>query len=419
MKNPVVALVILLLAAAGLTAAVLLPDDASVPDAPSARAVNTDSELTMEDTMPGDLGYRPPNPEPEIDRAALARETATLLKQIPTTIVNSLMVDEPEPTAEEHERLHDMVWIPGGAFVMGNNHGPPDEAPRHPVALDGFWMDATEVTNAQFSEFVDATGYVTLAEKPPQLTSLQEGVDSEHLAILEEMNEPGSICSLPLNSRADIDPNQGAYSWWQYVVGADWRHPEGPASSIDDRMDHPVVHVSWHDAQAWCEWAGRRLPTEAQWEYAARGGHDARVYPWGNTRQPDGRWLQNIWQGEFPVEDTGEDGYTRTSPVGSFTANDFGLHDMSGNVWEWCSDYYRPDYYFNSPQHNPSGPDNSLDPQEPHVIKRVQRGGSFMCSEQYCIGYRVASRMKGEVDSGAFHTGFRTVLSPDMLNNAE
>ena len=180
-------------------------------------------------------------------------------------------------------------------------------------------------------------------------------------------------------------------------------------------MDHPVVHVSWPDAHKYCRWAGRALPTEAQWEYATRAGHDGRIYPWGNKRQPEGKWLHNIWQGEFPVEDTGEDGFTSTAPVGSFPPSDYGLHDMSGNVWEWCADYYRPHYYRDSPLLNPPGPLDSLDPQEPHIVKRVQRGGSFMCSEQYCIGYCVASRMKGEEDSGAFHTGFRCIVTPEML----
>lgn len=176
-------------------------------------------------------------------------------------------------------------------------------------------------------------------------------------------------------------------------------------------MDHPVVHVSWIDAQAYCRWAGKQLPTEAQWEYAARAGSTGD-YPWGSELVPDGRWLTNIWQGEFPIRDTGDDGFTRTAPVGSFPANAFGLTDMSGNVWEWCSDYYQPEYYTDSPAKNPPGPSSSHDPQEPGIIKRVQRGGSFMCSDQYCVGYRTSARMKGEEDSGAFHTGFRCVINP-------
>lgn len=316
----------------------------------------------------------------------------------------------PEPAADD-PRLKDMLWIPPGRFQMGALNTVPDEFPPHSVQLDGFWMDRTEVTNRQFQAFVESTGYVTLAEQPPKLRSIQPDSALSEAQILPEFNKPGSICSLQLGSRGDIDPNRGAYSWWQYVPGANWKHPEGPESSIEDRMDHPVVHVSWIDAQAYCRWAGKQLPTEAQWEYAARAGSTGD-YPWGSELVPDGRWLTNIWQGEFPIRDTGDDGFTRTAPVGSFPANAFGLTDMSGNVWEWCSDYYQPEYYSDSPAKNPPGPSSSHDPQEPGIIKRVQRGGSFMCSDQYCVGYRTSARMKGEEDSGAFHTGFRCVINP-------
>lgn len=413
MKSPLIAAVALALAAAALTTALLLPGSSNKTEsAPTRTAIEKSNSAT---TSSGQLPYHPPNPKPDIAPTVLKAETLRLLEAVPLEIQASLIIDEPELKETDLKRVSGMVWIPGATFVMGNNHGPPDEAPRHAVALDGFWIDKTEVTNAQFTAFVDATGYVTLPEKKPELRSLREGSDIEKLAILEEMNQPGSICSLPISSRDEID-GRGAYSWWQYLPGANWRHPEGPDSTISDRLDHPVVHLSWLDVQEFCKWANTKLPTEAQWEYAARGGHDGRVYPWGNTQQPNGEWLQNIWQGEFPVEDTGEDGHTSTAAVGSFTPNDFGLYDMSGNVWEWCFDYYRPDYYFTSTIHNPTGPDESWDPQEPDIIKRVQRGGSFMCSDQYCIGYRVAARMKGEVDTGAFHTGFRTIITPDMIN---
>ena len=324
-------------------------------------------------------------------------------------------VSSAEAPVSNDPRLKEMVWIPGGQFTMGALDTVPDEFPPHVVKLDGFWIDATEVTNRQYSEFVSATSYVTTAERPPELRSVQRGSGFENATILPEFNKPGSICSMLLSSRDDIDPNKGAYSWWQYVPGADWRHPEGPESRIDDRMDHPVVHVSWLDATAYCQWAGTQLPTEAQWEYAARGRRANATYPWGDDRNPDGKWLNNIWQGEFPVTDLGEDGFTRTAPVRSFPANDFGLFDMSGNVWEWCSDYYQPEYYAVSPMLNHAGPEFSHDPQEPGIIKRVQRGGSFMCSDQYCVGYRNSARMKGEEDSGAFHTGFRCVVNPAML----
>jgi sulfatase modifying factor 1 len=320
--------------------------------------------------------------------------------------------------AKDDPRLQGMLWIPGGVYTMGAADSFPDEFPPHSVQLDGFWMDETEVTNRQFAAFVQATGYVTLAEQPPKLRSVQSGAGVSDADILPDLNKPGSICSLQLSNRGDIDPSKGAYSWWQYVPGASWRHPEGPESSIDERQDHPVVHVSWPDAVAYCRWAGKELPTEAQWEYAARGGRAGEMYPWGQDRNPEGRWLHNIWQGEFPIEDTGADGFRRTAPVGSFPANAFGLRDISGNVWEWCADYYQPDYYEacvvqggGRPLRNPRGPESSFDPQEPGIVKRVQRGGSFMCSDQYCIGYRTTARMKGEEDSGAFHTGFRCVIN--------
>lgn len=308
-------------------------------------------------------------------------------------------------------RLANMVWVPGGTFEMGELQGEPDEFPPHQVRLEGFWMDETEVTNAEFKRFVDATRYMTTAEQPPKLRSIKPGSPAADVPILQEMNKPGSICSLQLKSRNEIDPAKGAYSWWQYTVGADWKHPEGPESSIDDRMNHPVVHLSWLDVQEYCKWAGKRLPTEAEWEYAARGGLKQQTYPWGNQRNPDGEFRHNIWQGEFPIDDTGKDGFTRTAPVKSFSPNGFGLYEMSGNVWEWCSDYYQPEYYAVSPKDNPQGPESSYDPQDPDLVKRVQRGGSFMCSEQYCVGYRVSARMKGEEDTGAFHTGFRCVVS--------
>lgn len=312
-----------------------------------------------------------------------------------------------------------MVWIPGGKFIMGNEHAENDphrrdEWPPHEVVLDGFWMDEHEVTNRQFDEFVKATGYITLPERMPEFRSIKPDSDMANLEVLPEFRNPGSICAKKGFTPEDFDPKRGAYSWWDYIPGADWRHPEGEGSSIEDRMDHPVVHVSWLDAQAYCKWAGKRLPTEAEWEYAARAGRDREEYPWGSVRNPQGKWLHNIWQGQFPVVNSGDDGYESTAPVKSFAPNAFGLYDMSGNVWEWCSDYYRPEYYLFSPRKNPQGPADSFDPQEPDYIKRVQRGGSFMCSDQYCIGYRNSARMKAEEDTGAFHTGFRCVVTPAM-----
>ncbi|MEX0716307.1 MAG: formylglycine-generating enzyme family protein [Planctomycetaceae bacterium] len=316
-----------------------------------------------------------------------------------------------------------MVWVPGGTFRMGGHdlpeRVPPDERPLHDVTLDGFWMDETEVSNAQFAEFVKATGHVTVAERTPQLEDFADQIDID--AVGEEAREnfvAGSLCFNPEFDRAKLrqDFTLWPYQVWQHVRGAHWREPEGPGSSIADRMDHPVVHVAWDDAAAYCRWAGKDLPTEAEWEYAARGGLSGKAYPWGDELHPDGKWTHNIWQGEFPFEDRNQDGFSGTAAVKSFPANGYGLYDMSGNVWEWCGDWYRPDYYENSKRRNPMGPDSSFDPNEPNIPKRVQRGGSFMCSDNYCIGYRVAARMKGEPSSGAFHTGFRCVVRAAKLD---
>jgi formylglycine-generating enzyme len=426
MKNFLPALIVLAVAVAGFVGAVLNSDSSSDrPAPPVAEAIDTSDNEVAED--PGTLEaaaepaiacnvFGQPLPvtsdKSDLHNPAVVEAIKT---KVSATVLTKLQTDAPEESDQTAGSREGMVWIPGGIAVMGNDAGPPDETPPHPIAIDGFWMDTTEVTNRQFKAFVDATDYVTLPERKPELRSIQQGSGLDDIAILEEFNQPGSICSLQLNSLDDIDPAKGAYSWWQYTLGANWKHPEGPDSSIDDRMDHPVVHVSWLDAKAYCDWAGKTLPTEAQWEYAIRGGRDGEFYPWGNNRNPDGKWLHNIWQGTFPIEDTSEDGFTRTAPVGSFPANDFGLFDMSGNVWEWCADYYQPEYYSVSPVHNPPGPDSSFDPQEPGIIKRVQRGGSFMCSDQYCIGYRISARMKGEEDTGAFHTGFRCVVNPEAV----
>jgi formylglycine-generating enzyme required for sulfatase activity len=323
----------------------------------------------------------------------------------------------PVVTERPAEVPEGMVWIPGDVFEMGTRDGGSndDEFPPHKVELDGFYIDVYEVTNAEFDRFVTASGYVTAAEKKPDFSSVREGSKRTEAKILPELNRPGSICMKQGLKPGEIDPQLGAYGWWEYVPGANWRHPEGPESSIVDRMDHPVVHVSWHDVNAYCRWAGKRLPTEAEWEFAARGGLDGKTYPWGDERNPGGKWLNNIWQGAFPVKNDNEDGHLATSPVGVFPKNGYGLFDMSGNVWEWCHDNYTADYYSDSPRRNPQGPEESYDPDEPDILKRIQRGGSFMCSDTYCTGYRVTARMKGEEASGLYHTGFRCVVSHDGL----
>jgi formylglycine-generating enzyme required for sulfatase activity len=297
-----------------------------------------------------------------------------------------------------------MAWIPGGTFHMGcADCGMPDAAPVHSVTVDGFWMDATPVTNAQFTKFVDATGYVTVAERKPDAADMP-GVAPADLV-------PGSAVFTPPQHAVALD-NIGR--WWTYVPGANWRHPGGPGSDVLARQDHPVVHIAYEDAEAYARWAGGRLPTEAEFEFAARGGLDGKKYAWGDELAPHGRWVANIFQGQFPNGDTGEDGFKDTSPVHAFPANPYGLYDISGNVWQWTSDWYRPDTYATragGAVRNPTGPESSLDPEEPGTRKKVQRGGSFLCSEQYCRRYLVGSRGNGELRSSSSHLSFRVVRS--------
>jgi formylglycine-generating enzyme len=323
-------------------------------------------------------------------------------------------VSAPPKSAAPGAWTNDMVWIPGGTFSMGAEDGQADEKPVHQVSVDGFWMDKTEVTNEQFEKFVRATGYITISERKPNPQDFP-GVPEENLV-------PGSIVFLP-PSLADINreradgglepvtefPMNNHFIWWTYGRGANWRHPEGADSDIRGREKHPAVHIAWDDAVAYCKWAGKRLPTEAEWEYAARGRLDRKPYLWGDERTPNGKWLANVWQGRFPNENTLEDGFRGTAPVASFPPNGCGLYDMAGNVWEWCADWYLPDYYAHSPAKNPPGPDTSYDPNEPNVMKRVQRGGSFLCADVYSTGYKPAYRMKNSPDTGMQHVGFRCV----------
>lgn len=310
-----------------------------------------------------------------------------------------------------------MAWIPGGEFSMGCTdprtvpYGGPDPMqdarPIHRVRLRGFWIDRTEVTNRQFAEFVAATGYVTVAERPPRAEDFP-GAPPENLVA-------GSIVFSPPAESVPLRDGSGMahLRWWAYVPGANWRHPFGPDSSIDGRDEEPVVHVAVEDATAYATWAAKRLPTEAEWEFAARGGLSGEMYPWGAEFRPDGQWMANTWQGRFPLENTAADGFTGIAPVGRYPANGYGLFDVSGNVWEWCGDWYRPDTYGRDARQgmaeNPIGPDRSFDPQEPGQPKRVQRGGSFLCSDQYCSRYIVGTRGKGEISSGTNHIGFRCV----------
>jgi formylglycine-generating enzyme len=285
-----------------------------------------------------------------------------------------------------------------------------DARPIHRVRVAGFWIDTHEVTNAQFAAFVKATGYRTVAERPPRPEDFP-GAPPENLVA-------GSIVFAPPTQPVPLrDGSGGAHlRWWSYVPGASWRHPGGPETSIEGHDDDPVVHVAYEDAEAYANWAGKRLPTEAEWEFAARGGLAGATYPWGDEFQPDGRWMANTWQGRFPQENTAADGFSGIAPVGQYPANGYGLHDMSGNVWEWCSDWYRPDTYARDARagvaSDPAGPADSFDPQEPGQAKRVQRGGSFLCSDQYCSRYIVGTRGKGEIASSTNHIRFHCVKQP-------
>ena len=309
-----------------------------------------------------------------------------------------------------------MVWVPGGEFSMGASDpgdlGPlpmdtlADTQPIHRVYVGGFWMSETEVTNAEFAAFVEATGYITVAERTPTAEEFP-GVPAEALVA-------GSVVFTPTATRV---PLTNHLRWWRYQTEASWRRPDGPGSTVTGTENHPVVHVAFEDAEQYARWAGRRLPTEAEYEFAARGGLSGKLYAWGDEMHPSGETMANTFQGVFPVHDTGEDGHQGSSPVKQYAPNGYGLYDLTGNVWEWASDWYRPDYYqelaTGGVARNPQGPADSFDPAEPGVPKRVHRGGSFLCTDQFCARYMVGTRGKGDVGTSTNHLGFRTVLSPN------
>ncbi len=278
------------------------------------------------------------------------------------------------------------VALPGGSFHMGDHqekgYHADGERPVHQVHLDPFQISTTTVTNAEFQRFADTTGYITTAE--------HHGVSAVFYAVFQ-------------GHRNDILRQVPGAPWWLAVKGADWRHPNGPGSTLDGLADHPVVHISWDDANAYCTWAGGRLPTEAEWEYAARGGLSSAQYAWGDELTPDGRWNCNIWQGKFPMSNSAEDGYLSSAPVKTYTTNGYGLWQMAGNVWEWCQDWFDADYYSHSASTNPKGPDLGE--------RRVMRGGSYLCHDSYCNRYRVAARNSNTPDSTAGNIGFRCVFA--------
>jgi formylglycine-generating enzyme required for sulfatase activity len=315
-----------------------------------------------------------------------------------------------------------MVWVPGGEFTMGTDSdlGWPDEKPAHRVKVGGLWMDETDVTNAQFAAFVDATGYVTTAERPVDADEILRQSPPGTAPPAKDSLVPGSLVFVPTAGPVPLVGRDAHRQWWKWTPGACWKHPEGPGSSIADRMDHPVVHVSWHDATTYAKWAGKRLPTEAEWEFAARGGLQGKTYVWGDDPFNDERPQCNCWQGEFPWKNTARDGYERTSPVKAFAPNGYGLYDMSGNVWQWCADWYDRGLYArraaSGPVVNPTGPDESSDPQHPFAQLRCQKGGSFLCHPSYCWRYRPGARHGCSPDTGMSHVGFRCVTSKELLD---
>lgn len=320
--------------------------------------------------------------------------------------------DKKSSSAQQTNAPDGMVWIPGGEFTMGTDEmqSYEYERPSHRVKVDGFWMDETEVTNKQFREFVDDTDYITTAERTPDWNELRKQLPPDAPMPDKESLVAGSLVFTPPDHAVSLDD----YSqWWKWTPGANWKHPEGPDSDLKDRWNHPVVHVSYEDAIAYCKWADKRLPTEAEWEFASRGGKESQRYSWGEELNPQGKMMANIFQGAFPINNTGDDGFKETSPVKSFPPNTYGLYDIIGNCWEWTNDLYNVKYYSELAAkgiaNNPRGASVSFDPMEPMIKKRVTRGGSFLCADDYCINYRPSARQGSAEDTGMSHIGFRCV----------
>jgi formylglycine-generating enzyme required for sulfatase activity len=310
-----------------------------------------------------------------------------------------------------------MVWIEGGTYTMGSSdsYAEAHEGPEVVVEVSGFYMDATEVTNSQYAQFVEATGYVTVAERDIDWEQIKQELPPGTPKPADSLLAAGSLVFSPPPGKVPLD---NIHQWWLWVVGADWRHPLGPESNIEGKENHPVVHLAYEDVDAYCKWVGKRLPTEAEWEYAAKGNAEGKQFQWGEELTPEGKYLANFFQGDFPHDNHTSDGFERTAPVGTYPPNAYGLYDMIGNVWEWTSDYYRPDtkkeYVALGAKgcKNPTGPQSSFDPNDPYATeKRVVKGGSYLCSEQYCSNYRPTSRMATSFDSGQSHLGFRCVVS--------
>ena len=335
------------------------------------------------------------------------------------TKVPVLILEQPEDV----KTPNGMVWISGGEFIQGavpqDNMAMAHEKPAHKVAVDGFFMDITEVTNDEFKKFIDETGYITLAERKidweEMKKQLPEGTPKPHDSIMQ----PGS---LTFKKTQNPVPNLYDFSqWWRWTIGANWKQPNGPSSSIKGQGKHPVVHISYEDALAYCEWAERRLPTEAEWEKAARGNQKASTYFWGENSSVLSQ-MANTWEGEFPVMNTQTDGFENRAPVKTYPANEFGLHDMAGNVWEWTSDWYNTNYYNKVAtdkelKYNPSGAERPYNERDLYAKEKIMKGGSFLCNASYCASYRISSRMATSMDSSSEHLGLRTVATVGMVRN--
>ncbi len=320
--------------------------------------------------------------------------------------------DAGDGESQPAEKIAGMVWIPGGTFIMGTDE--PDtydhERPAHQVQVAGFWMDETEVTNEQYQNFVAATGYITLAERKPQWEDLRKQTPPGTARPPDSLLVAGALVFNPPKEPVMLND----YSqWWRWLPGTDWKHPEGPESNLEGRMKFPVIQVAYEDAKAYCDWADKRLPTEAEWEFASRGGKEPQRYAWGNELKMNGKYMANTFQGSFPNYNSQEDGFEMASAVKSFPPNAYGLYDMIGNLWEWTSDWYDVTYFEKLAgakiSVNPPGPDKTYDPNEPYSIKRVSKGGSFLCADDYCVNYRPSARQGTAFDSGMSNLGFRCV----------
>ncbi len=342
------------------------------------------------------------------------------VKETSSKIHTQIVKDLPEGVATPKG----MIWIPGGEFTQGaitnDSMAMKHEKPAHSVSVDGFFIDTTEVTNAQFKKFVDATNYITIAEREIIWEEMKKQLPPNTPKPHDSILQPGSLV---FKKTKESVPNLYDYSqWWSWKIGTNWQQPFGPGSSIKGKDNFPVVHIAYEDALAYCNWAGRRLPTEAEWEYASKGKNKNTIFFWGNDSSNLSK-RANTWEGEFPSKNTKADGYENKAPVGSYPPNSYGLYDMAGNVWEWTQDWYHVDYYDQLKQqgliHNPEGAAKPYNPNNPAMREKVIKGGSFLCNASYCASYRSSARMATSIDSSLEHLGFRTVLSVDMINNSK